>query len=890
MLRQIVTLAAATLTGCIQLPPPLPTADRDSAVGQDTSVTGDTRDATPIHDTDGPADTTTAADTVDPVDTAPTDSGGADSVPLDAAPTDSLSDDADTVAPDCPFGCDDQGDPIAVVGLVAGARHTCARTADQRVICWGSLGDGAVGVGRLHRASAPPSFVPLPGGAAGLTSGARHVCTWDAAGAVNCWGDNRGSQLGVAGGGWRPAPTPVPLEEAAFSCISGDFAVCAYGPVEAAGEPVCWGASFGPFKIEDAEVGAHTALPHASPALRALNPERVAMGAEHACYFDTDAVRLYCFGDNTRGQLGDGTTETRTGPVRVDADALVTPVRAQVAGARHTCAIVGEGWSEVQCWGDNRLDQAGAPSPSLATRPITVDHDFDAPVAALAAGDAFTCALSDGSVVCWGDDDAGQLGAPPAETDGSPHQVAGISDATAIAAGGRHACALLTDGRVLCWGADDDAQLGGGDGPTGLPVEVRYDAALAQRPACDEPGAPIEDTSCRQCGPDARVAGCAFGCDDGDCRAPERLAAGGDHGCALLTSGSAVCWGSNAFGQLASPPEAGEDVRGPTPVPLPALRAIDAGRSHTCAVTTGGRVYCWGRAENGQLGVSTAAPYRSTPSEVPQVSGATHVVTRRDRTCVATDGPGLYCWGDELFLGDDGSVDFEDSPDPVQPVGMGTVHALVMGAQHACALAERDSAGDTRDVFCWGESDRGQLGPEATARATAKPIPGLSSPTLTLLAATSWSTCAWDGTHLYCWGYPEDGTLGPAAFANPDRAQPVDLAGYLDGPVTALAGGQRHFCAAQANGRVRCWGAGAEGELGLVELPAIEATPTVVPGLEGVVDLAAGRGHTCARDEAGLVLCWGADPAGQLGTAPWHAAPTTHPAPWPVGDFAPFPE
>jgi alpha-tubulin suppressor-like RCC1 family protein len=232
----------------------------------------------------------------------------------------------------------------------------------------------------------------------------------------------------------------------------------------------------------------------------------IASGGDHVCAL-TSGGAVKCWGDNARGPLGDGTTTERLTPVAVSG--LAGGVASLAAGADHTCALTNAGG--VKCWGGNGSGQLG--DGTTTTRHLPVDvSGLTSGIAALAAGDEHTCALtSAGAVKCWGGNDTGQLGDGTATERHTPVAVSGLASGVAtIAAGVYHTCALTSAGAVKCWGENDFGQLGDGT-RTGRRIPVA-------------------------------VSGLAGGV--------AALVAGGDHTCALMSAGGVKCWGDNVAGQL----------------------------------------------------------------------------------------------------------------------------------------------------------------------------------------------------------------------------------------------------------------------------------------------------------------------------------------------------
>jgi len=326
----------------------------------------------------------------------------------------------------------------------------------------------------------------------------------------------------------------------------------------------------------------------------------------------------------------------------------------------------------VRCWGSNTQGQLGDGTLADSPAPVQVSS-LGSDVIAVAAGGNHTCALSaQGRVRCWGSNAQGQLGDGTQIDSSLPVEVRGLeSRVTAIAAGGRHTCALSAEGRVWCWGANDDGQLGNKTKKTSLlPVGV-----------------------------DGLAGGMAA------------IAAGDGHTCALTGGGGLKCWGRNDFGQL------GNKTKKTSLIPVDVtglgsgMAAITAGGGHTCALSGAGAVECWGWDGN-----ETGNHYALKPEDVGGLeSGVTAIAAGAEHTCALTRDDVVKCWGSN-YVGQLGHESLPASSIPLNVNGLGGgMLAIAAGGYHTCVLSV--SAG----VECWGQNDQGELG-DADRLYSATPV------------------------------------------------------------------------------------------------------------------------------------------------------------------------
>lgn len=359
-------------------------------------------------------------------------------------------------------GTPDAG-PTAVLrasGVSAGGRHTCAIQPSGDVYCWGGNGSRQLG-----RSGVGPFLVPqlsALGSAADVTAGFNHTCvSTPGGGDARCVGRGDTFELGDDIDPNLFSETPVvAVGTTGLEELFDGWNTCGIGT---GGAVLCWGYN------ATAALGRGFESARELPGLvdaPGVSFVRGAAGAGHTCGVDNAGI-LYCWGEGSSGQIGDGSTTRHSRPTRVTA-VPVDPSATVAAGEVHTCATSG---GQLFCWGDNTFGQLGRASSGADAVPAVTPGVIADEVC---AGEGYTCVRSGGAVRCFGLNDRGQLGrgviSPMAS---SPEPVLGLRDASAISCGKHHACALRTTGGVACWGEGVDGQLGDGRGVTSaVPVAV----------------------------------------------------------------------------------------------------------------------------------------------------------------------------------------------------------------------------------------------------------------------------------------------------------------------------------------------------------------------------------------------------------------------------------
>ncbi|HSJ07667.1 MAG TPA: hypothetical protein VK936_13270 [Longimicrobiales bacterium] len=337
--------------------------------------------------------------------------------------------------------------------LFVGDFVTCGTLDAGETYCWGETNAvGGLGIG--HSWAAVPRPLSRDIRFAQVAPGHGHSCGLDTAGRAWCWGLNDNGQLGDGTTTNHTEPRPVKSSRRFIAIDVGSHFTCAIADF---GRIYCWGSN-GSGQLGIGSTDANRLTP--SPITSGFRDfTAVTTGSQHACALRS-ANRTYCWGANSAGQLGRGTTSSpqRT-PARTDTRALATVS----AGDLFTCGVATTGG--VFCWGQNSFGQMGRGTTSAnQLRPAQVLGSSG--FTDVAAGASHACALdADGAPLCWGRNDRGQLGTGFGNVVAQPSPVIGSFQFVRIGAGS-HSCGLRSNGSAVCWG---QTQLLGAGGMTSTP-------------------------------------------------------------------------------------------------------------------------------------------------------------------------------------------------------------------------------------------------------------------------------------------------------------------------------------------------------------------------------------------------------------------------------------
>jgi alpha-tubulin suppressor-like RCC1 family protein len=711
----------------------------------------------------------------------------------------------------------------------------------SRVLAWGTNGVGELGYVN------PGDFTPQsvrslgPGsGVVAVAAGLVHSLSLQSNGAVQAWGLGDNGRLGNGTPFFRTTPEAV----SGLGAGSGVIAIAAGNAFSMAlksdGTVLTWGFNF------NGQIGNGTNTDQYLPVqVTGLGPGSgviaIAAGSTSAYALKGDGT-VWAWGSNANGELGNGTTTQQLIPVQVLI--LGSNVTAIFAGSSSSHALALKSDSSVWAWGFNGFGQLGDGTTTSRTSPVGVTgFGAGSGIVALAAGASHSLGLkSDGSVFAWGSNGAGQLGDGTQTQRLTPNPVSGLGSggAIAITAGGGFSLAVKSDGSALGWGRNTSGQLGNGTmsltnvlpalvpGLTalGLPASVTgITAGVAHALALSSGG--VLGWGSNNFG--ALGRGRIFDAHGlpglVNNLPPVTQVSGFDTvSLALGTDGTVWSWGSNSFGQLGNGIALGGTGYG-TAVPvqvkdttgtsiLSNIVAVATGDSHALALQNDGTLWAWGNNGNGRLGDGTTTSFQVLPVQVSGFGPGSGVVAISagivHNLALKSDGS-VWAWGfnGSGQLGDGTTT---QRPTPVQVSGLGAgsgVVAIAAGTNFSFALKADGT------VWAWGANFGGQLGDGTfTQRVTPVQVKapsgtGFLSGITAIVANGSTYVLKSDGT-VWAWGNNGAGELGDGTTTT--RSLPVQVlgaggTGFLTG-ATAVAAGAFHGGALLSDGTAWNWGQG----------------------------------------------------------------------------------
>jgi alpha-tubulin suppressor-like RCC1 family protein len=638
-------------------------------------------------------------------------------------------------------------------------------------------------------------------------------------------------------------------------------------------------------------------------AVLAKTPQ-VAAGKDFTITLRSDGT-LWASGSNDFGQLGDGTVLQRNSPVQAGLPGNGTNWTAIAAGDSHCVALKGDGtlWS----WGDNSAGQLGNGTISAVPVLTPVQVGSANTWVAVAAGMSSTVALkSDGSLWAWGFDDFGQLGNGDITGATQPSPVAVLNPGnrayTAVSITHKHVLALQADGTLWSWGSNQFGQLGINS------IDATIHATPVQfvtgDQAVDNAWTAVSAGGGHSLALQAGGALWSWGLNSlgqlgngsgsgGSSPAPARMGADGDwagisageiHTTAFKRNGTLWAWGANSTSQLGiGGPADLLNHNLPVQITVPAgigtITAVAAGAGHSLAVRANGDLYAWGDNLRGQLGTGT-----TVSSDVPVVvaqdpAGWVAVEPGGQHTLARRSNGTLWAWGDNFS----GQVSLDPlsttrTANPVQVGTSGSWSVLTGGFMHSVAI-QADGT-----LWSWGSNGFGQLGDGTlTDRSTAQQIT-VTSP---VSPSNDWVAVSAGDAHtlaikadgsLWAWGDNSFGQLGDTTTVS--HAAPIRIVtgnpGNFDNNWVAVSAGGAYSVGLQADGTLWAWGDNSFGQLAAhpFDVPSSSVPFQIlnfasVPGNPGFnsnwTAVAAGNNHLMALQGDGTAWGLGDNSLGQLG-------------------------
>jgi alpha-tubulin suppressor-like RCC1 family protein len=610
----------------------------------------------------------------------------------------------------------------------------------------------------------------------------------------------------------------------------------------------------------------------------------VSLGQDHICAIGKINGAVYCWGDNTYGQLGNGTNDFKTTPQQISSNNKFVMLSSSV---RNTYALDTQG--HLWGWGDSSRGQIPQQTENLnLPKQISLANKT---FFSVASGEDFFCAITNegkngsekfGKIYCAGENSDYQIANNTSENIINYLSQVGNKNYLYIAAGKSHVCAINMDRKIECWGNNFLGQLS-------------YDPNTISH--FSEPQLINHES-------DNHFSQLTF----------KSISLSDYSTCAITTDGKPFCFGNNSFGQLGGKPSESsiviEDYFGNSyyshynpKLIIPNLNysflQLSGNSRATCGITQNKNLQCWGfiekntyksisvgnggfcgisaignRAfcsasnENG-LASSLANPWNS-PMVTPWASDLSFIQVSSGvfQTCGVTNDQGCntYCWPNpktsylqnNLFPQLVTSLNNENSK-------------IIVGAYHSCAIRKNDGA-----LFCSGDNGQGQLGNGTTmgsVRITDYKQVKISNVTFTDLALTDKSTCAISNTNdVYCFGSNDYGELGIGSFFSYPKLTPQRIRNLK---LKSISGGLNHYCGilkdtTETQDKLVCWGSNKEGQLGKAD-KGKSIKPIAVANTNLITSVSVRNETTCVLDKTNNTHCFGKNDTGIITDRPQNA-------------------
>lgn len=631
-----------------------------------------------------------------------------------------------------------------------------------------------------------------------ISSGVTSICALNHDGKIYCWGENDNYQLGLGDATTSSAyiPTPIVTAKLPGDQTFIDISVGSWGAgacaISSGYDLYCWG------NVNPASGGVPTKMDLSSLGF-GMKVSQVTVGDRHACSVTRDA-RIFCWGSNSYGQLGNGSLVDSLEPQWVDVSSMIGSnkfVNATASNYGHSCGVTSDG--DLYCWGSNSSGSVGDGTDTDRTVPTMVDKS-NVPsseffVRVDSANEA-NCALSNkGQAYCFGANWFMNLGDGTYDDSNIPLKVsmgnlAVGSYFTSVSLSERMSCGRLNTHGIACWGEGDN-YVSFKDLPEYKPVEL------------------------------PKVSGQAW----------SQVAMGRDsYLCALTNDGTGYCWGRGPFNMSDS---GANFFSTPTPIPTSTMSGstkfsyISTGNRVICGVSTDGILYCWGSGvligQGDPLITTVDKPTPVVTNDMVGETTFTQVSIGDSVACgVATDGKG-YCWGGgsdstskligNTVLGNGLPSQVRFAPYPIKDTnitGAKTFSKILVSTYHACGLMT-----DSK-VYCWGSKKYGSS--HSSGAVSSQPVAldtsGMTGSQLFKdIHGNKQSFCGVSLDNIiYCWGDNYNGQLGNGSTVTALAPVPIDVSGLasaMSSSPLVRAFGRLSCGILDVDKNLYCWGIAA---------------------------------------------------------------------------------